>query len=89
MPIALRKEWCKSTKLMRRGHTGSSKYLEVWKDSPVNPGCVTSTTEMARYRVTSAPSAPRELRQPLPAKIPVQSPKLMVVLVTFLLDHYL
>ena len=51
-------------KMMIGGHTGSSRYLEVWKDSPVKPGCATSATEMARSRVTSTPSAPRHWEAP-------------------------
>ena len=46
------------------GHTGPSKYLKVWKDSPAKPGGVTSATEMARSRVTSALSAPRHWEAP-------------------------
>ena len=48
---------------------GSSMYLEVWKDSPAKLGDVTSATDVARSRVTSAPSAPRhwEALQAAPA----------------------
>ena len=39
-------------------------YLAVWKDSPVQLDGVTSGTEVARPRVTSAPSAPRHWEAP-------------------------
>ena len=56
------------------GQVGPSMYLDVWKDSPIKLVDVTSATDVARSRVTSAPSAPRHWqalqrrRQPLPAK---------------------
>ncbi len=33
--------------MMNGGHSGPSRYMEVWKDSPAKPGGVTSATEMA------------------------------------------
>ena len=44
---------------MTGGQVGRSMYLEVWKDSAVKLGDATSATDVARSRVTSAPSAPR------------------------------
>ena len=45
--------------LMIGGQVGSSMSLTVWKDSPEELGDVTSATDVAPSRVTSAPSAPR------------------------------
>ena len=53
-----------SMKLIIGGHVGPSRYLEVWKDSPAKPDCVTSATERARPRAISAPSAPRHWEVP-------------------------
>ena len=51
-------------KMMVGGHTESSKYLEVWSDSPVNRGCVTFSDRNDTPQATSAPSAPRHWEAP-------------------------
>ena len=50
--------------IIRGGQVGPSMYLEVWNDTPAKLDGVTSATEMARSRVTPAPSAPRHWEAP-------------------------